>query len=240
LISFGFIGTVKSLAGVTAVNLAQSLSTRKGGLSAITYKDLAKATSQIGPRLQRARERAGLTQEAAATALGVHVVTLSRWEGDKQGVKAGPLQQMAELYGVPVGALVDPGREGSDSAQAVSENVPRGAYAASGREGRDVLRDLRLAQNDVARNLIELGASDELLAEATRLFADMASAVRDLLRHAKAGTMPTAAAGLPTNDDLAAMTGATAGTPRKLTVKDLEREAAAKHAAKKGGGRRRA
>jgi hypothetical protein len=36
------------------------------------------------------------------------------------------------------------------------------------------------------------------------------------------------------------MTGATVGKPGKLSLQDLEREAASKHAAKKGGGRRRA
>jgi hypothetical protein len=45
---------------------------------------------------------------------------------------------------------------------------------------------------------------------------------------------------LPTNEELAAMTGATVGKPRKITIQELEREAAAKQAAKKGGGRRRA
>jgi hypothetical protein len=45
---------------------------------------------------------------------------------------------------------------------------------------------------------------------------------------------------LPTNEELAAMTGATVGKPRELSIRDLEREAATKHAAKKGGGRRRA
>lgn len=53
-----------------------------------------------GVRFQRAREDAGLSQSAAATALHVHTMTLSKYERGLRVPSVDVVRGMAELYGV--------------------------------------------------------------------------------------------------------------------------------------------
>src|SRR5687767_6897990 len=59
---------------------------------------MAKAT--LGDRLREARELAGLTQTAAAKALGMRRPSVSEIESDQRRVSTDELYKMAELYGV--------------------------------------------------------------------------------------------------------------------------------------------
>jgi len=59
--------------------------------------------AELGSRLKRARERAGLTQREAAEALGMTPAAISQYEGGKRTPRAETLERMARLYGVPLG-----------------------------------------------------------------------------------------------------------------------------------------
>jgi transcriptional regulator with XRE-family HTH domain len=189
--------------------------------------------SQIGRVLKQGREHAGLSQAEAARRIGIDSVTLSRYERGRLLAPIPTRIALGALYGVDGKTL---GLEASSLGR-----VPRGtagvpARGADTAPARDPIRALRLIQNDVEREVIQ-GGADELLPEVALLFAQITNRLARILGYARGEAEPKA---LPTNEDLAAMTGATVGTPRKLTIQELEREVATKHAAKKGGGRRRA
>jgi Zn-dependent peptidase ImmA (M78 family)/transcriptional regulator with XRE-family HTH domain len=52
--------------------------------------------------LRRARDQAGLTQTAAASALGVSPAAMNQYEAGKRGVDALSLERLGRLYGVPL------------------------------------------------------------------------------------------------------------------------------------------
>jgi transcriptional regulator with XRE-family HTH domain len=58
--------------------------------------------------LARAREDAGLEQEDVAQRIGVHAVTLSRYENDKRPVPPDVLAKLAAIYGLPGNAFDQP------------------------------------------------------------------------------------------------------------------------------------
>jgi transcriptional regulator with XRE-family HTH domain len=60
---------------------------------------MAKA-NDLGSRLRQARELAGLTQTAAAKALGMRRPSVSEIESGRRRVTTDELYQVAELYGV--------------------------------------------------------------------------------------------------------------------------------------------
>lgn len=53
-------------------------------------------------RLRKARKEAGLSQEAAAAALGVHQKYLSRVETGERRIDPIELEEFAKLYGKPI------------------------------------------------------------------------------------------------------------------------------------------
>jgi len=61
--------------------------------------------NELGSRLKRARERAGLTQREVADALGITPAAVSQYEAGKRAPRAEVLERMARLYGVPLGFL---------------------------------------------------------------------------------------------------------------------------------------
>lgn len=69
------------------------------------------ATSQLGPRLQKARKDAGLTLDALARASGVSKGTLSQIEQNKANPSITVLYRVAMALSVPVSELIeDPAR----------------------------------------------------------------------------------------------------------------------------------
>lgn len=87
-----------------------------------TILDAAEhATSQLGPRLVKARKDAGLTLDALARASGVSKGTLSQIEQNKANPSITVLYRVAMALSVPISALVE------DPARAVHfEVVPAG------------------------------------------------------------------------------------------------------------------
>lgn len=61
-------------------------------------------------RLKMARKAAGLTQAQVAERIGINQNTYSYWESGKTRVDAESLQRLAEIFGVPVNALLEPTR----------------------------------------------------------------------------------------------------------------------------------
>ena len=60
----------------------------------------------LGVRLKEARRRAGFSQEEAAEAVGVHPITISKYERDIQDPNTDALVGLARLYGVTVDWLL--------------------------------------------------------------------------------------------------------------------------------------
>jgi transcriptional regulator with XRE-family HTH domain len=76
--------------------------TRKPMSIALTPKDLAKTTSQIGKLLREARDSADLSRAAAAAKIGVDPQTIFRWEttGVVERVELGSILRAEAAYGV--------------------------------------------------------------------------------------------------------------------------------------------
>lgn len=62
----------------------------------------------LARRLRTARERLGLTQAAAASALGLHRPTISEIEAGRRSVSGEELYEFSRLYGVSVSDLLSP------------------------------------------------------------------------------------------------------------------------------------
>ena len=56
----------------------------------------------LGGRLVRARNEAGLTQEAVAERIGVSWITIHRWERSQRMVQDTDLQRLCEIYDKPL------------------------------------------------------------------------------------------------------------------------------------------
>lgn len=55
--------------------------------------------AEIGRQLRAARDRAGLTQTDVGRLIGVHLVTVSRWESGARAPSLEVLYTLAHLYG---------------------------------------------------------------------------------------------------------------------------------------------
>jgi len=60
-----------------------------------------------GKALKAARDRAGLTQQQAAEALGIQQNTVARWENNVRAVSLAQMKRLALLYGIELAELVD-------------------------------------------------------------------------------------------------------------------------------------
>lgn len=65
----------------------------------------------IGRRLQRARAARGLTQERLAELVGINAISLCRVETGKRSLSLGLITRAADVLGIGVADLVDPGRK---------------------------------------------------------------------------------------------------------------------------------
>jgi transcriptional regulator with XRE-family HTH domain len=86
----------------------------------LTAVDEQMSAKQLGRALAAARADAGLTQEQVAEHLDVFVETVSRFERGANWPTVPRLLQLAELYGIPVSALL---QRGSDRAVDVSIEI---------------------------------------------------------------------------------------------------------------------
>ncbi len=113
--------------------------------------------------IREAREGAGISLTAAAQRLGVGKATLSRLETGKGPITATRLEQLASVYGVSPGALLDrtvvklPGQIDYEQLGMVVEEVERTIQKLDVRPRPEKVRTavvevLKLAQTDVTEN----------------------------------------------------------------------------------------
>lgn len=65
--------------------------------------------------IRKLREQNGMTQEQLADALGVTRPAVTQWESGWSLPKIGTLKQMAEIFGVNVGEVIDAGAQTDDT-----------------------------------------------------------------------------------------------------------------------------
>lgn len=90
----------------------------------------------LGNRLQRLRQRQGLSQDALAEKLGVSRQAVSKWERDEAVPEVEKLLRLSELYGVSLDELVK-----GDATQSAPQAEPQGesqAEPAASRRERPV------------------------------------------------------------------------------------------------------
>lgn len=87
----------------------------------------------LGNRLQRLRQRQGLSQDALAEKLGVSRQTVSKWERDEAVPEVEKLLRLSELYGVSLDELVK-GDAPESAPQAESQGESQAEPAAVQRE----------------------------------------------------------------------------------------------------------
>ena len=64
----------------------------------------------LGQRIQELRKQTGLSQEALGEALGVSRQAVSKWERDESQPDIATLKKLADIYGVSVLEIIEPGR----------------------------------------------------------------------------------------------------------------------------------
>ena len=106
--------------------------------------------------LRRARERAGLSQEAAAEALQINRVMLSYYETGRRTVSLPTAAALARLYGTSLDRLLS-GDEAMATAVDVSGILYRAAPAALGDPARGALRLFEQYLHDYVELAEELG-----------------------------------------------------------------------------------
>lgn len=82
-----------------------------GDLGRTKKASSARPFAALGQQLRSARERAGLSREEAAAAVGVGLTSLQRYEEGERRAHADVTGKLADLYRVPVAQLIrqDPG-----------------------------------------------------------------------------------------------------------------------------------
>lgn len=150
--------------------LANSLVSCKGDVNSLANPHLAEPPSQIDPsRVRAARKAGGFTQASAAAALGVHEITVNRWENGKLAPPGEMLLRMAQLYAVTVEQLVGQKAAANDGERGM---VPRETSQSAKRMSR-LARNLPLAVREylaeLRLRLTKGGAAEEEIEEAMDL-----------------------------------------------------------------------
>lgn len=150
------------------MNLAPMLRRVNRSVNTNANKQLADSASQIGHRLRAARELAGLTQEQVAAELGVHSVTVSRWESQGVNARSDTLVRLAKLYGRNVDSLISGERGEGIGGEELSTDVSRGTDAKT-RHARNLPLAVREYLAALRLRLTKGGASDDEIEEAMDL-----------------------------------------------------------------------
>jgi Zn-dependent peptidase ImmA (M78 family)/transcriptional regulator with XRE-family HTH domain len=147
----------------------------------------------IGTMLRSGRERAGLSQQAAAEAVGINETLLGRYEAGRRQPPLGVAAALARLYGTSIEALAA-GEEGAEPGTGVSGILLRAAPRELAERAQAGLRlfELRLAEYvELAREMSTAlaGPGSTPLAPARTVGAKEAAwAARELRRHLNLGS----------------------------------------------------
>ena len=101
-----------------------------------------KAYEEIGRKLQKAREEAGLSQEELARKLGCTQASLSNYELGKRRLYLADLQRIGQILGKPVTYFLEDGEEEMPVREDV-KSLMKDPYI---REVLSAVRDLKPAQ----------------------------------------------------------------------------------------------
>src|SRR5580698_3705273 len=143
--------------------------------------------------LRSGRERAGLSQQAAAEAVGINETLLGRYEAGRRQPPLGVAAALARLYGTSIEALAA-GEEGAEPGTGVTGILLRAAPRELAERARAGLRlfELRLAEYvELAREMSTAlaGPGSTPLAPARTVGAKEAAwAARELRRHLNLGS----------------------------------------------------
>jgi Zn-dependent peptidase ImmA (M78 family)/transcriptional regulator with XRE-family HTH domain len=147
----------------------------------------------IGTMLRSGRERAGLSQQAAAEAVGINETLLGRYEAGRRQPPLGVAAALARLYGTSIEALAA-GEEGAEPGTGVTGILLRAAPRELAERAQAGLRlfELRLAEYvELAREMSTAlaGPGSSPLAPARTVGAKEAAwAARELRRHLNLGS----------------------------------------------------
>jgi Zn-dependent peptidase ImmA (M78 family)/transcriptional regulator with XRE-family HTH domain len=147
----------------------------------------------IGTMLRSGRERAGLSQQAAAEAVGINETLLGRYEAGRRQPPLGVAAALARLYGTSIEALAA-GEEGAEPGTGVTGILLRAAPRELAERAQAGLRlfELRLAEYvELAREMSTAlaGPGSTPLAPARTVGAKEAAwAARELRRHLNLGS----------------------------------------------------
>jgi Zn-dependent peptidase ImmA (M78 family)/transcriptional regulator with XRE-family HTH domain len=150
------------------------------------------ALDAIGDGLRRSRERAGLSQEAAAEAVGINRVLLSYYESGRRQPALGTAAALARLYGTSLEALLK-GAESVRSGLDVSGVLYRAAPRALGERAQAGMRLLEQHLTHFFDLAGEVGATlpgagrSPLTAARTASTKEAAWAARELRRYLHLG-----------------------------------------------------
>lgn len=114
-----------------------------GAISRI--RQCAQMATTFGERLRAARERAGMTQDALASASGVKVGTVYRYEKDSQEPRLGVIQSLADALDCDAGWLVSGESLGHEERDDVPPNLARFLQTELGQTVTDDQRATLLA-----------------------------------------------------------------------------------------------
>ncbi|HWP56928.1 MAG TPA: XRE family transcriptional regulator [Candidatus Acidoferrales bacterium] len=114
--------------------------------------------NELGKALVRAREAAGLTQEAAADAVGLNRVVLSYYESGRRQPALGTLISLARLYGVSLAELLGEA-EKKEKGMPPSEVLYRAAARELGSRARAGMQQFSDLVNSYVELIEDLGGS---------------------------------------------------------------------------------
>lgn len=114
----------------------------------------------VGRRLKEARNKAGMTQQQVADALGVARSTVATWESGQNDVDTATLKRLAEMYGTTTDWLLG------------SDDTP------DPQESPDMTERLMRVLEDLAASLREREAIERMRVEMERMRVEQVEAVR--------------------------------------------------------------
>lgn len=151
---------------------------RKSVHNPMPSNTMPESASQIGALLKQARAEAGLSQVVAAGRIGIDPVTLSRYEREVMLPPRTTRIALAQLYSKPATFFEEAAESlGEPNSEVLTRNdfAPT-SVGGSGFVGEatlhpvgvDLPRALRLRENEVTRELIEAGATEEQVSDFRR------------------------------------------------------------------------
>lgn len=103
----------------------------------------------VGESIARLRSKYGYTQEELSQKIGVHAVTISKWENGKRFPRAQAIQSMATLFSCTTDEILKPSPPPNSGGNGLIPETPRGASLVGDlREVVELLANLALRSDE--------------------------------------------------------------------------------------------